>query len=42
MHTSPLTRAPGFLLPDQKGRARSLPDFLAHGRLLLTFHRGTW
>ena len=42
MHTSTLTVAPGFLVPDQKGRARSLPDFLARGRLLLTFHPGTW
>jgi peroxiredoxin len=42
MHTSPLTRAPGFVLPDQKGRVHSLPDFLARGRLLLSFHRGTW
>lgn len=42
MQTSPLTRAPGFLVSDQKGRARALVDFLARGRLLLTFHRGTW
>jgi len=42
MHASPLTRAPGFVLPDQKGRARSLPDFLSRGPLLLVFHRGTW
>jgi peroxiredoxin len=42
MHTSPLTRAPGFTVTDQKGRVRSLADFLARGRLLLTFHRGTW
>jgi hypothetical protein len=42
MHHSPLTIAPGFLVSDQKGRARSLPDFLARGRLLLNFHRGTW
>jgi len=42
MHTSPLTVAPGFALPDQKGRVRTLPDLLAHGRLLLVFHRGTW
>jgi hypothetical protein len=41
MHPSPLTRAPGFMLPDQKGRARSLVGFLAHGPLLLAFHRGT-
>jgi len=41
MHASPLTRAPGFLLPDQKGRVRSLVDFLSRGPLLLAFHRGT-
>jgi hypothetical protein len=29
------------MLPDQKGRARSLVDFLARGPLLLAFHRGT-
>jgi hypothetical protein len=42
MEPSALTRAPGFMVQDQKGRARSLPDFLARGRLLLVFHRGTW
>ena len=42
MHTSPLTRAPGFSLVDQKGRVHTLADFLARGRLLLVFHRGTW
>ena len=42
MHKSDLMRAPGFLVQDQKGRARSLPDLLARGRLLLVFHRGTW
>ena len=42
MHQSTLTRAPGFMVTDQKGRARSLADFLARGRLLLVFHRGTW
>jgi len=42
MHASPLTRAPGFSLVDQKGRTRTLVDFLAKGRLLLAFHRGTW
>jgi peroxiredoxin len=42
MHASPLTRAPEFSLVDQKGRARTLADFLARGRLLLVFHRGTW
>ncbi len=42
MHASPLARAPEFSLTDQKGRARTLADFLARGRLLLAFHRGTW
>jgi peroxiredoxin len=42
MHVSPLARAPGFSLVDQKGRVRTLADFLARGRLLLNFHRGTW
>lgn len=42
MQTSTLTRAPGFALPDQKGRVRTLADLLAHGRVLLVFHRGTW
>ena len=41
MRTSPMTRAPGFMLPDQKGRARTLIDFLSRGPLLLAFHRGT-
>jgi len=42
MQRTTLERAPGFMVQDQKGRARSLPDFLARGRLLLTFHRGMW
>jgi hypothetical protein len=42
MRRSPLTQAPGFMVADQKGRARTLVDFLARGRLLLNFHRGTW
>jgi hypothetical protein len=29
------------MLPDQKGRARALVDFLVRGPLLLAFHRGT-
>jgi peroxiredoxin len=41
MHASTLTRAPGFTLLDQKGRARTLVDFLSRGPLLLAFHRGT-
>ena len=42
MHSSPLTRAPEFTLPDQKGRTRTLSELLARGPLLLAFHRGTW
>jgi peroxiredoxin len=42
MHRSALIDAPGFALPDQKGRVHALADYLARGRLLLTFHRGTW
>ena len=42
MHRSPLTRAPEITLPDQKGRVRTLGDYLSRGRLLLNFHRGTW
>ena len=41
LRPSPLTRAPGFVLPDQKGRVRSLVEFLERGPLLLAFHRGT-
>ena len=41
-HPSPLTTAPPFQLPTQKGEIRSLSDFLATGRVLLAFHRGTW
>ena len=42
MHRSPLAEAPDFSLADQKGRVHTLGDYLARGRLLLTFHRGTW
>ena len=42
MRASTLTQAPGFALIDQKGRVRTLADYLARGRLLLAFHRGTW
>jgi peroxiredoxin len=42
MQRSQLVDAPGFALPDQKGRVHALVDYLARGRLLLTFHRGTW
>jgi peroxiredoxin len=38
----PLTVAPAFELPDQKGDVRSLASFLAEGPVLLAFHRGTW
>ena len=41
-HPSPLTTAPHFELPNQKGEPQSLADFLAKGRVLLAFHRGTW
>ena len=41
-HASPLTTAPLFELPTQKGDQRSLADFLASGPVLLAFHRGTW
>jgi peroxiredoxin len=40
--TSPLTTAPPFELPTQKGDRRSLQDFLNKGPVLLAFHRGTW
>lgn len=42
MHESQLTRAPEFALPDQKGRTRTLDEWLSRGPLLLAFHRGTW
>ncbi len=42
MHASPLSHAPDFALPDQKGRTRTLQELLAPGPLLLAFHRGTW
>ena len=40
--TSPLTNAPPFELPTQKGDRKSLQDFLNKGPVLLAFHRGTW
>ena len=40
--TSPLTYAPRFELPTQKGQLVSLDGLLEKGRLLLAFHRGTW
>jgi peroxiredoxin len=42
MHPSPLTRAPSFELPTQKGEGRSLAWLLERGPALLAFHRGTW
>jgi len=41
-HTSTLTIAPPFELPNQKGDRHSLSEFLAKGPVLLAFHRGTW
>jgi peroxiredoxin len=41
-HTSPLTDAPLFELPTQKGEVRSLAGLLEKGPVLLAFHRGTW
>jgi peroxiredoxin len=41
-HTSTLTLAPPFELPNQKGQHRSLESFLEKGAVLLAFHRGTW
>jgi peroxiredoxin len=41
-HPSPLTTAPLFELPNQKGEKTSLEALLARGRVLLAFHRGTW
>ena len=39
---SALTAAPPFSLPDQKGRAHALREYLERGPVLLAFHRGTW
>jgi peroxiredoxin len=41
-HISPLTTAPPFELPTQKGDVHSLAGFLRKGSVLLAFHRGTW
>jgi peroxiredoxin len=41
-HRSPLTAAPPFQLPTQKGELRSLASYLVKGPVLLAFHRGTW
>ncbi|HVL66624.1 MAG TPA: hypothetical protein VM364_05105 [Vicinamibacterales bacterium] len=40
--TSPLTTAPRFELPTQKGDMVSLASLLENGPVLLAFHRGTW
>jgi hypothetical protein len=42
MRPSPLTTAPSFELPNQKGQIRSLSGLLEKGPVLLVFHRGTW
>jgi peroxiredoxin len=34
--------APSFTLPNQRGEAQSLADYLLLGPVLLAFHRGTW
>jgi peroxiredoxin len=34
--------APNFMLRDQKGVAVDLASFIAHGPVILAFHRGTW
>ena len=34
--------APDFSLPTNRGDRRSLAGYLAHGPVLLAFHRGTW
>ncbi len=41
-HPSPLTIAPPFELPTQKGERRALAQFLEKGPVVLAFHRGTW
>jgi peroxiredoxin len=35
-------QAPLFTLPNHKGQPRVLAEALAHGPVLLGFHRGTW
>ena len=42
MRQSDLKTAPAFALPDSRGVVHTLDEFLARGRLLLAFHRGTW
>jgi peroxiredoxin len=34
--------APAFTLPTSTGQPRSLANYLAHGPVLLAFHRGIW
>jgi hypothetical protein len=37
------TRLPNFVLRDQKGKKRSLEEFLGHGKVVLVFFRSaTW
>ena len=38
----PGDRAPDFTLPSNRGDLQSLGRYLAHGPVLLVFHRGTW
>jgi peroxiredoxin len=40
--SSTLRSAPLFELPNQKGRVRTLAEYLEGGPVLLAFHRGTW
>jgi peroxiredoxin len=35
-------QAPDFTLPTNRGDRRTLASYLAHGPVLLAFHRGTW
>jgi len=44
-HSTTLTpgaTAPDFSLPTNRGDQRTLAEYLAHGPVLLAFHRGTW
>jgi hypothetical protein len=34
--------APGFALPDARGRSVALTELLARGPVVLTFYRGRW
>jgi peroxiredoxin len=35
-------RAPGFMLPSNRGDRQSLEQYVSRGPVLLAFHRGTW